>query len=76
MLTHADGVGEFFLLFSSIARYEAALEALLSRFAALLVLLVLECPDAKPYVAGYAVLLQKLAVWFAGRPLLTYADVC
>jgi hypothetical protein len=23
---------------------------------------VLECPDAKPYVAGYAVLLQKLAV--------------
>lgn len=59
---------EFFLLFSSIVRYEAELEPLLARLAALLLRLLHLGGSAAAYIQGHAALLRKLAAWYIHLP--------
>jgi len=62
---------EFFLLFSSIVRYEAELEPLLARLAALLLRLLHLGGSAAAYIQGHAGLLRRLATWYMHLPDLT-----
>ncbi len=59
---------EFFLLFSSIVRYEAELEPLLARLAALLLRLLHLGGSAAAYIQGHAALVRKLAAWYIHLP--------
>lgn len=59
---------EFFLLFSSIVRYEAELEPLLARLAALILRLLHLGGSAAAYIQGHAALLRKLAAWYIHLP--------